>query len=76
VVPAIRPRLLLRQRQQLPMLQPGIQRQRRQRWAASQQWRRSQLGVRAPSGHWGDTGGASSSNPPPTPEEMEVVFRR
>jgi hypothetical protein len=24
----------------------------------------------------GDTGGASSSNPPPTPEEMEVVFGR
>jgi hypothetical protein len=24
----------------------------------------------------GDTGGASSSNPPPAPEEMEVVFGR
>jgi hypothetical protein len=24
----------------------------------------------------GDTGGASSSNPPPAPEEMEVVFER
>jgi hypothetical protein len=24
----------------------------------------------------GDTGGTSSSNPPPTPEEMEVVFGR
>jgi uncharacterized protein (DUF3084 family) len=24
----------------------------------------------------GDTGGASSSNPPPAPEEMEVVFRQ
>jgi hypothetical protein len=24
----------------------------------------------------GDAGGASSSNPPPAPEEMEVVFER
>jgi hypothetical protein len=48
MVPAVRPRLLPRQRQWLPMPQPGIRRQRHQRRVASQRWRRSQLGDPCP----------------------------
>jgi hypothetical protein len=33
-------------------------------------------GICAPSEHWGDAGGTSNSNPPPAPEEMEMVFGR
>jgi hypothetical protein len=43
-VQAVHPRLLPRQRQGLPMPQPGIRWRRHQHRVASQRWRRSQLG--------------------------------
>jgi hypothetical protein len=44
VVSAVRPRMLPRQRQRLPMPQPGIRRRRHLRRVVSQRQRRSQLG--------------------------------
>jgi hypothetical protein len=77
VVPAVRSQLLPGQRQRLPMPQPGIQRQRRQRQAVSQWRRRSQLGDSRPLPTLGVT---EEARPAPTPhllqEEMEVVFGR
>ena len=48
MVSAIRPRLLPKQHQRLPMPQLGIRWQRRQRWAASQRRQRPHLGDSRP----------------------------
>jgi hypothetical protein len=62
VVSAVRPQLL--PRQWLPMPQPGIRRQRRQRWAMSEWRRRSQLGDPRPLPTLGVT---QEAHPAPTP---------
>jgi hypothetical protein len=72
VVPAVRPQLLPRQRQRLPMPQSGIRRQRCQRRAASQWRRRSQLGDLRPPLTLGVT---QEACPAPTPHLLRRRWR-
>jgi hypothetical protein len=72
VVPAVRPRLLPRQRQRLPMSRPGIRRQRHQRRVASQRRRRSQLGDLRP---LPTLGVMQEARPAPTPRLLRRRWR-
>jgi hypothetical protein len=72
VMPVVRPRLLPRQRQRLPMPQPGIRRQRHQRRVVSQRWRRSQLGDPRPLWTLGVT---QDARPAPTPRLLRRRWR-